>query len=109
ANRGFFLDHPAAIEKRQFDQLVAFTQKLWRDSDAVRKDYWKKADAASPEKWEQSCEEYRRYFHEHVIGKLPDPTVPMNPRSHVVYDEPTWTGYEVTLDLYPDVFASGYL
>src|SRR5262249_10338130 len=35
---------PTPRQKRQFDQLVAFTQKLWRDSDAVRKEFWKKAD-----------------------------------------------------------------
>jgi dienelactone hydrolase len=100
---------PAARHKRQFDQLVAFTQKLWRDSDAVRKDFWKKADASSPEKWEQSCDWYREYFHSEVIGKLPEPTVPLNPQSRQVYDEKDFTGYEVKLDVYDDVFAFGIL
>jgi dienelactone hydrolase len=96
-------------QQRQFDQLVACTQKLWRDSDAVRKQFWKRADASGPEAWEKSCEWYRDYFHKEVIGKLPDPTMPLNPRSRVVYDEPKWTGYEVVLDVYPDVIASGVL
>lgn len=100
------IDHTAR-HKRQFDQLVAYTQKLWRDSDAVRKEFWKKADASSPEKWEQSCDWYREYFHSEVIGKLPDPKMPLNPRSRQVYDEKTWTGYEVKLDVYDDVFAYG--
>jgi dienelactone hydrolase len=99
----------AARQKRQFDQLVNYTQKLWRDSDAVRKDYWKKADASSPAAWEKSCEPYRDYFHTEVIGKLPDPTVPLNPRTRRLYDEKTWTGHEVMLDVYPDVFAYGIL
>lgn len=102
-------DPPAVVQKRQFDQLVAYTQKLWRDSEAVRKAFWKKADASSPEKWEQSCDWYRDYFHREVIGKLPDPTMPLNPRTRVVYDEPKWAGYEVVLDVYPDVIASGIL
>ncbi len=102
-------DLHAAIQKRQFDQLVAFTQKLWRDSDLVRKEFWKKADAKSPEAWEKSCDWYRDYFHREVIGKLPDPTMPLNPRTRVIYDEPNWTGYEVVLDVYPDVIASGIL
>jgi dienelactone hydrolase len=100
---------PATRQKRQFNQLVAFTQKLWRDSEAVRKEFWKKADPSSPEKWEQSCEWYRKYFWEEVIGKLPEPTVPMNPRSRQVYDEATWAGYEVMIDIFPDVFAQGIL
>ncbi|MBN9117903.1 MAG: hypothetical protein J0I06_01835 [Planctomycetes bacterium] len=96
-------------QKRQFDQLVAFTQKLWRDSDATRKAFWAKADAKSPEAWEKSCEWYRDYFHTEVIGKLPEPTIPLNPRTRQVYDEKTWTGYEVVLDVYDDVFAYGIL
>jgi dienelactone hydrolase len=103
------LPDPAARHKRQFDQLVAYTQKLWRDSDAVRRAFWAKADASSPEAWEKSSEWYRDYFHTEVIGKLPEPTVPLNPRTRQVYDEKTWTGHEVMLDVYPDVFAHGIL
>jgi dienelactone hydrolase len=100
---------PVARHKRQFDQLVAYTQKLWRHSDATRKAFWAKADASSPEAWEKSCEWYRDYFHTEVIGKLPEPTIPLNPRTRQVYDEKTWTGYEVVLDVYQDVFAYGIL
>ena len=96
-------------QHRQFDQLTAYTQNLWRQSEPVRKDYWKKADASSPEKWEASCEPYRQHFHEEAIGKLPEPTLPLNPRSRAIYDEPKWTGHEVALDVYPDVFAYGIL
>jgi dienelactone hydrolase len=95
--------------KRQFDQLVAHVQKLWRDSDTTRKAFWAKADAKSPEAWEKSCEWYRDYFHTEVIGKLPEPTIPLNPRTRQVYDEKTWTGYEVVLDVYEDVIAYGIL
>ena len=42
-------------------------------------------------------------------SKLPAPTLPANPQSRPIYDEPKWKGYEVTLDLYPDVFAYGIL
>jgi len=100
---------PVARHKRQFDQLVGFTQKLWRDSEVVRKDFWKKADASSPEAWDKSCEWYRDHFHTEVIGKLPEPTMPLNPRTRQVYDEKTFTGYEVMLDVYDDVFAQGIL
>ena len=103
------LPDAAARHKRQFDQLVAYTQKLWRDSDATRKAYWSKADASSPAAWEKSCDAYRDYFHTEVIGKLPEPTMPLNPRTRQVYDKETWTGYEVMLDCYEDVFATGIL
>jgi dienelactone hydrolase len=94
-------------QKRQFDQLVAFTQKLWRDSDATRKAFWAKADPKSVETWEKTTEWYRDYFHTEVIGELPEPTMPLNPRTRQVYDEPKFTGYEVMLDVLPGVFAYG--
>jgi dienelactone hydrolase len=101
---------PAARQHRQFDQLVAYTQKLWRDSEPVRNEFfWKKGDTSSPEKWQKSVEPLRAYFWEEVIGKLPPTTLPPNPRSRQLYDEPKWTGHEVMLDLYPDVLAYGIL
>jgi hypothetical protein len=103
------LPDPTARQHRQFDQLVAFTQRLWRDSETTRREFWKKANSSSPERWQASCEWYRNYFWEEVIGKLPPPDQPPNPRSRQVYDEPKWRGYEVTLDLYTDVFAAGIL
>jgi dienelactone hydrolase len=100
---------PAARHNRQFDQLVAFTQRLWRTSEDVRRDFWEKADSSSIDKWEQSTEWYRNYFWDEVIGKLPKQTEPLNPRSRLLYDTPKWKGFEVVLDLYPDVFAYGIL
>jgi len=101
---------PTVRQKRQFDQLVNFTQALMRDAERVRdKDFWTKLDRTSPEKYEQSTEPLRECLWTEVIGKLPKPTMPMNPRTRQVYDEPKWKGYEVVLDLYPDVFASGIL
>jgi dienelactone hydrolase len=115
---------PVARQKRQFDQLVAFSQKVWRDSEAPRAARFASTkrvvrwgivrtvtnvDYSSPEKYEKSIEPIRKFFWEEVIGKLPEPDQKMNPKSRVLYDTPKWTGYEVTLDLYPDVYAYGIL
>src|SRR5262249_25149690 len=100
----------AARQKRQFDQLVAFTQALMRDSERRRQDtFWSKLDLSSPAKYRASTEAFRKQMWEDVIGKLPAPTEPTRPRSRLAYDEPKWKGYEVTLDLYPDVLAYGIL
>jgi dienelactone hydrolase len=96
-------------QKRQFDQLVAHVQKLWRDSEPGRAARFAKCDYSSPKKYEASIELIRQFFWEEVIGKLPAPTLPLNPKSREVYDTPKWKGYEVTLDLYPNVFAQGIL
>jgi dienelactone hydrolase len=101
---------PAVRQKRQFDQLVAYSQKLMRESEARREEFfWSKLDTSSPEKYEKSVQKFRDYLWEEVWGKLPKPRLPANPRTRVVYDEPKWTGYEVMLDLYPDVFCYGVL
>ncbi|HEY7152609.1 MAG TPA: hypothetical protein VH575_01510 [Gemmataceae bacterium] len=102
--------NPAPRQKRQFDQLVAFTQQAMRDSERYRQQhFWAKLDTSSLEKYQKSCEPFRKQLAEEVIGQLPAPTLPMNPQSRPIYDEPKWKGYEVTLDLYPDVFAYGIL
>jgi dienelactone hydrolase len=100
----------AGRQHRQFDQLVQFTQKLMRDSEYRRQEtFWARLDTSSLDKYRASTEPFRRQLWEEVIGKLPAPTGPMNPRTRQAYDEPRWKGYEVTLDLYPDVFAYGIL
>ena len=81
-----------------------------RDSERYRQQhFWAKLDTSSLEKYQKSCEPFRKQLAEEVIGKLPAPTLPMNPQTRPIYDEPKWKGYEVTLDLYPDVFAYGIL
>jgi cephalosporin-C deacetylase-like acetyl esterase len=101
---------PAPRQKRQFEQLVAFTQQLMRDSERYRQQhFWDKLDYSSLEKYQKSCAPFRKQLWEEVLGKLPAPTLPMNPQTRQIYDEPKWRGYEVTLDLYPDVFAYGIL
>ncbi len=95
--------------RRQFDQLVDHTQKLLRESVFRRREFWSKSDTSSAEKWQDSCKFYREYLWEEVIGRLPKASLPMNPKTRLVYDQPKWKGYEVVLDVFPDVFAYGIL
>jgi dienelactone hydrolase len=105
---------PAAFDvearrKRQFDQIAEDTQVLMRESPLRRKEYWAHADFATADALERTTTAYRAAFWDEVIGRLPPPPLPPNPRSRQVYDTPKFTGYEVTLDLYPGVFAYGIL
>ena len=94
---------------RQFRQLCDYTQALVRQSDGVRRAYWAAADRSSPESWARTREPYRRHFRDEVIGACPAPTLPPNPRTRLVYDRPGWRGYQVVLDLWPEVFSYGIL
>jgi dienelactone hydrolase len=100
---------PDKRQHRQFDQLVSYTQQLLPDGEARRREFWARADTSSLDKWKTSTQPYRDYFWEEVIGKLPAPTLPLNVRTRLVYDEPKWKGYEVVLDLYDGVFCYGIL
>jgi dienelactone hydrolase len=100
---------PRPQMKEQFDQLVDFVQAVIRRSPDARREFWKSADPGSIGAWKQSTEFYRDYIWDEVIGRLPSPALPLNPRSRQVYDAPRFTGYEVTLDVWPDVFAYGIL
>jgi dienelactone hydrolase len=94
---------------RQFQELVAHTQRIMRLADQRRQAFWSKADVSSPEAWRKSAPWYRDYFWNEVIGQLPDPSEPLRARSRQIFDEPKWKGYEVVLPVWPDVFAEGIL
>jgi dienelactone hydrolase len=100
---------PNARLKRQIDQMQAFTQDLVRRSEDIRARFWAKADRSSVEKWEQSTKWYRDYFANDVVGRFDQKLLPSNARTRQIYDAPKYVGYEVMLDVYPDVFASGIL
>jgi dienelactone hydrolase len=95
--------------RRQFDQLVGHTQRLLEESHHARAAFWAKADKTSPTAWAESCRWYREYFHEEVIGACEPANVFPDPRTRKILDEPKFTGYEVMLDVWPDVFAYGVL
>lgn len=94
---------------RQFDQLVAHTQTLVRESGQKRAAFWSKADPSSPDAWRQTTQPLRAHIWEEVIGRLPEPNVPANSRTRLIFDEPKFRGYEVMLDVWPGIFAYGIL
>lgn len=101
---------PEPRQKRQFDEAVDFSQRQLGQA-IVRRDnfFWSKLHRKSIEGLQKSQEPLRQYFHENVIGKLPETRVALNPRTRMVYETPKWKGYEVVLDLNEDVICYGIL
>ncbi len=95
--------------KRQFTELVEDTQALMRESEYTRKEFWAGADATNEDTWRASAAEYRERMWQDLIGKLPAATRPPNAQSRLYCETPAYTGYEIRLDVYPDVFAQGIL
>jgi dienelactone hydrolase len=94
---------------RQFDRMVGFTQALIQKSPTRRKEFWAKADASSIQSWKTTTQFYREFIWEHVIGRMPTPTLPPQARTRQILDEPKYRGYEVLLDVWPEVSAYGIL
>jgi dienelactone hydrolase len=117
--------NPSERQQRQLKEIENHIQWLVNDSHHVRnkfflykvmpefeKKQWSTAlthETYPPEQFIKKLPEYRRYFWEEVIGKFEDSLLPPNPRTRKIYDNPKWTGYEVVLDVFPDVFAWGIL
>jgi len=99
----------AARHRRQMHEIDRHTQQLLASSADVRKKFFEKLDTSTPEKYAETIEPYRDYFREEVIGNFELPLLPASPRSRQIFDEPEFTGYEVVLDVWPDVIAYGIL
>jgi len=101
---------PGARQQRQIEQLVEHTQRLLRFSEPVRDEFFlKQVKTSSLGEYQMACQQYKSNFWEEVIGRFPPASLPANPRSRKVYDKEKWAGYDVMLDVWPDVFAWGVL
>jgi len=100
---------PTPVQQRQVNEAIEFTQRTLRHSYKTRDKLFGQADRSSLDKYVTTSEALRKHVYDELIGRLPDPTLPANPRTRKVLDEKEYTGYEVVLDVYPDVIAAGIL
>jgi dienelactone hydrolase len=103
---------PAERQRRLAKQLETHVQKLVRESDHTRSEFFLgKADFQNRSlgTFVERTAGYRDRFWNENLGRLDDRPLPANPRSRKIYDRPKWTGYDVVLDVFPDVFAWGVL
>lgn len=100
----------ATRQERQVRELEKFTQRLLVDTEAERNaTFWKPLPLSSVADFEKRTATERERFWNDTIGRLPDPNVPMNAKSRLVKETDKVTIYEVTLDVWQDVFAWGWL
>ncbi|MEZ6142609.1 MAG: hypothetical protein R3B84_18775 [Zavarzinella sp.] len=109
----------SAAERQQLlvQDQIAFTQRAWRNSDAVRQAQFdpllkhlqpaSRNDAA----YQQGIEQARSFFWEEVIGKIPLAPAGTNVEasSRLWKETPRWTGYEIQLRTSGEIFAYGIL
>lgn len=111
ADAGTEVDLPVDAQRqaRMIAEIEQFNQNLLAQSPYERKTFFEKLDVSSVAAHRTTVEWYRDYFRNEVVGSFDDPLLAPNPRTRKVFDNPKWSGYEVVLDVYPDVFAFGIL
>lgn len=103
------LPDPKARLRRQMHELDRHSQWLLSESPYVRQQFMAKLDTSSLDKYQKSAESYRKLFAEEIIGRFEGKPLPFHARTRKSYDEPGFVGYEVVLDVFPDVIAYGVL
>lgn len=105
--RGFV---PDERQRRQVRELEDFTQRLLRTSERTRTAMLQApAKGATQDDWHARSQPLRDRLWGQVLGRMRDPDQPVNAKSRLILDEPKWRGYDVTLDVWEDVFAWGVL
>ena len=101
---------PQERQKRMVRELEEHTQQLLRFSEYHRtKEFWNNLDYKQTENWHEHTQLHRDRLSREVIGEFHKPDIPINPHSRKILETEEWTGYEVTLDIWKDVFAWGHL
>jgi dienelactone hydrolase len=102
--------HTSGRQERQFAQMVEFTQKLMRDSDRKRRERMANVPTNNLAKFEVAIRPYRTEFWEESQGKMPPATEPLSKvESRRSYDKEKFTGYDVVIPVWGEVYASGIL
>ena len=99
--------------RRQVEELSRFTQRLLERSAAVRAKDWHDVIAAAQGKdaarAATAVDAHRERIRRDLIGLIPDELLPFAASSRQILDDPAFTGWEVTIDVFPDVIAAGIL
>ncbi len=97
-------------QRRQVKEIENHVQQVLRTSGVIREKFFlEQVPYDSAGQFTQGAKPLRKYFWEEVLGKVDEPFLAANPRTRLRYDRPQWRGYDVVLDVWPDVFAWGIL
>ncbi len=107
--KGTGIDSKEVRRERTVAKWNRWNQWLLEHVANERAEYWKKLDTRTLDAFQATVEEYRDYFRQEIIGDWELPRQKGVPRTRKIYEAPQWQGFEVVLDVFPDVFAYGVL
>lgn len=116
---------PQSRNDRQVLEMENVIQELVRSSDRVRDQFYlyqvmpelankswstqRRHPMHSPQPFIEASKKYRQYFREELMGSFDEPLLPLQVKSRQIYDTERWTGDDVVMDVWPEVFAWGVL
>lgn len=97
-------------QERLVRQLGDFSQRQIVTAEREREGFfWRALPLDSAEEYAAHTARERERFWNEIVGRLPDPDRPAHPKSRLVRETGTVVIHEVTLDVWDDVFAWGWL
>ena len=99
----------AARQQRQVEELLRHAESLLHGSEDARTVFQQRPGSGGAATWAQRSEGLRETFWRDHVGRLPDPSLPMNPRTRLVERGAQVDTWEVVLDVWPDVTTWGLL
>lgn len=100
---------PENRRREMLEKWDRFSQRVLEHAVDERAEYWKALKTDTLENFKATVEPYREKFDREVIGRWELPLLPPQPRTRLIYEKPKWVGYEVVMDVFPDVIAYGVL
>ena len=105
-----YLPDRLARQRRMLSELQGFLRHLVFISERERDAFFhSKVSHSDPSTFAVQSQKFRQELWGELIGRLDEPMHEIQPRSRLVYEQPAWLGYEVVLDVWPDVFTWGIL
>lgn len=97
-------------QERLVRELEQFSQRLIVTAEMERNErFWRPLPLKPLAVYETHTAKERERLWNEVIGRLPDPSLPVNAKSRLVRETEKVAIHEVTMDVWPDVFAWGWL
>lgn len=99
-----------ARQQRLVNQWSAHSQALVVSAEKHREtSFWKDLPLTTPENFSSAIVTQRDRFWSDVIGRLPDPSIPANPRSRFIQETEKVVLHELELDVWQDVTAWAWI
>ena len=102
-------DYSAGRHDQLLKEVMRHLEARGREGEGLRSLQFTKLVHRTRKDYIAAIEPLRKNFYEESIGRLPEAAGEYHAKSRQVIETPKWTAYEVKVDMFGDLFASGIL